>query len=66
MKSWILFQSETIRLIFWSMLLENEFPLPKDVFFELDLRRALVLQDTFEQLAAAHHSVYKRPLVVSI
>lgn len=66
MKSSILFQSEIAALILGTMLMVNEFPRPDDLFFELDLRRALVLQDTFEQLAAAHHSDYKRPLVVNI
>ncbi|XP_018517718.1 probable E3 ubiquitin-protein ligase HERC3 [Lates calcarifer] len=40
------------------------FPRPQDVLFELHLRRASVLEDTFEQLAAAYHRDYKRPLVV--
>lgn len=65
-KSLILFQLETMHPIFWGMFLENQFPLPEDMLFVLDLRRALVLTDTFEQLAAAHHSVYKRPLMVNM
>lgn len=52
--------------IFWDMFLESEFSLPEDMHFVLDLRRALVLTDTFEQLAAAHHSDYKRPLMVNM
>lgn len=33
---------------------------------ELNLRRASLVQDTIEQLAATHHSAFKRPLRVSI
>lgn len=66
MKSSILFQLERAALILRTMFMVNELPRPADVLFELDLRRALVLQDTFEQLAAAQHSDYKRPLVVNI
>ncbi|XP_069571291.1 probable E3 ubiquitin-protein ligase HERC3 isoform X1 [Brachyistius frenatus] len=33
-------------------------------FFELKLTRALLLEGTFTQLAAAHHSALKKPLVV--
>lgn len=38
---------------------------PEDVVFKLDLRRASVFTDTFEQLAAARHSDFKRPLLVN-
>ncbi|KAL7402017.1 hypothetical protein ABVT39_008232 [Epinephelus coioides] len=38
-------------------------PLHQDLLF-LDVRRASVLEDTFKQLAAVHHSHYKFPLVV--
>ncbi|XP_029290721.1 probable E3 ubiquitin-protein ligase HERC3 isoform X2 [Cottoperca gobio] len=33
-------------------------------FFELKLKRASLLEGTFEQLAAAQHSAFKKPLVV--
>ncbi|XP_051238205.1 probable E3 ubiquitin-protein ligase HERC4 [Dicentrarchus labrax] len=39
-------------------------PLPEDIFFQMDLKRTSVLEDTFEQLATADHSDYKLPLVV--
>lgn len=35
-------------------------------FFELKLKRAALLEDTFTQLAAAPHGVFKKPLVVNI
>ncbi|XP_070686885.1 probable E3 ubiquitin-protein ligase HERC4 [Pempheris klunzingeri] len=40
------------------------FALPEDHFFELNLRRTAVLEDTFEQLAVADQSDYKLQLVV--
>ncbi|XP_036962839.1 probable E3 ubiquitin-protein ligase HERC3 isoform X2 [Acanthopagrus latus] len=55
---------ETIFQIICSMPFEYGFPLPQDVFFEMDLRRAAVLEDTFKQMATAHHTDYKMPLVV--
>lgn len=45
---------------------EYGFPLPQDVFFEMDLRRAAVLEDTFKQMATAYHFDYKMPLVVNV
>ncbi|XP_037623786.1 probable E3 ubiquitin-protein ligase HERC3 [Sebastes umbrosus] len=39
-------------------------PTHHDLLFELNLRRTSVLEDTFEELAAASHSFYKLPLVV--
>ncbi|XP_053175956.1 uncharacterized protein LOC128359488 [Scomber japonicus] len=39
-------------------------PLPQRLLFELDLKRATVLEDTFQQLAAVDHSNYKRALMV--
>ncbi|KAM9351921.1 putative E3 ubiquitin-protein ligase HERC4 [Symphorus nematophorus] len=39
-------------------------PPPEEPYFELDLRRASVLEDAFKQLAAALHSDYKMPLMV--
>ncbi|XP_028264079.1 probable E3 ubiquitin-protein ligase HERC4 [Parambassis ranga] len=40
------------------------FPHPEDAYFLLDVRRSTFLEDTFEQLAAANHRDYKRPLTV--
>ncbi|XP_073327615.1 probable E3 ubiquitin-protein ligase HERC4 [Pagrus major] len=53
---------ETVYQIICSM--PFKFPLPQDVFFEMDLSRASVLEDTFKQMATAHHTDYKMPLVV--
>ncbi|CAK6973243.1 uncharacterized protein LOC128359488 [Scomber scombrus] len=39
-------------------------PLLQRLLFELDLKRATVLEDTFQQLAAVDHSNYKRTLMV--
>ncbi|XP_038561956.1 probable E3 ubiquitin-protein ligase HERC3 [Micropterus salmoides] len=56
---------ETMRhVFFWGSLLEFVWPPPGALVFILDLRRASVLEDTFDQLAAAHHNDYKKPLVV--
>lgn len=35
-------------------------------YFELKLKRAALLEDTFTQLAAAPDDVFKKPLVVNI
>ncbi|XP_039989978.1 probable E3 ubiquitin-protein ligase HERC3 isoform X2 [Xiphias gladius] len=39
-------------------------PKPGSDFFELSLKRPSLLEDTFKQLAAAHHSAFKKPIVV--
>lgn len=52
--------------MYWDSLFEFGDCLPQDFLFELDLRRAAVLEDTFEQLAVADQSDYKRPLVVNM
>lgn len=41
------------------------FPHEEDGYFLLDVRRSMFLEDTFEQLAAADHRDYKRPLMVN-
>ncbi|XP_070828128.1 probable E3 ubiquitin-protein ligase HERC4 [Chaetodon trifascialis] len=46
------------------MMLGNRLSQPRDLFFGLNLRRASVLKDTFEQLGAANDSDYTMPLVV--
>ncbi|XP_075962646.1 putative E3 ubiquitin-protein ligase HERC4 isoform X1 [Anarhichas minor] len=63
-------------MIYWETFWEWQWalPLPQDLLFELDLRRASVLEDTFEQLAAvsaaadptdpADPNEYKLPLAV--
>lgn len=61
-----LFQQETVGQITFSILFEYGFLFRQDLFFELDLRRAAVLEDTFEQLATAHHTDYMMPLVVNV
>lgn len=53
-------------VFFWGSLLEFVWPPPGALVFILDLRRASVLEDTFDQLAAAHHNDYKKPLVVNM
>lgn len=40
--------------------------LPQQLFFDLDLRRASISEDTFEKLGAVCHSNYKRPLLVNL
>nr|XP_046250580.1 probable E3 ubiquitin-protein ligase HERC4 [Scatophagus argus] len=55
---------ETTKCIYRRVLSECRFPQPADLFFELDLRRASVLEDTFEQLADAYHIDYKKELAV--
>lgn len=52
--------------IIYNIPLEYGHPLPQDLIFELDLRRASVLEDTFKQMATAHHTDYKMPLVVNV
>lgn len=59
-------QKETVMHLFSGMNWENTSPLPNDLFFLLELRRAMVLEDTFRQLVSAHHSDYKRPLMVNM
>uniref|UniRef100_A0A3Q3IRN4 HECT-type E3 ubiquitin transferase n=1 Tax=Monopterus albus TaxID=43700 RepID=A0A3Q3IRN4_MONAL len=54
---------EQMNFNMWN-LLWGIIPDPQDLLFILDLRRDSVLEDTFDQLAAAHHSVYKRQLMV--
>ncbi|XP_040893624.1 probable E3 ubiquitin-protein ligase HERC4 [Toxotes jaculatrix] len=57
---------ETVRGIIQDLFWEFIFfqPNPQHVYLVLDLRRASILDDTFEQLAAAQHNYFKRPLVV--
>ncbi|KAK2841856.1 hypothetical protein Q5P01_012056 [Channa striata] len=55
---------EQLDQFIWNLICGAEWFLPTHFKFELDLRRASVLEDTFEQLAAAHHRDYKKPLVV--
>lgn len=57
---------ETVEPIVLGMFSVNIFPPPNDVYFLLELRRAMVLEDTFKELVAAHHSDYKRPLMVNM
>ncbi|XP_041794818.1 probable E3 ubiquitin-protein ligase HERC4 isoform X2 [Chelmon rostratus] len=57
-------QWEAVYGISCDMMLENRFPQRQDLFFELNLRRASVLEDTFEQLAAVDDTDCKMPLVV--
>ena len=40
--------------------------LPEELLFRLDLTKASVLEDAFEQLAAVDHSDYKKLLVVNM
>ncbi|XP_067356937.1 probable E3 ubiquitin-protein ligase HERC3 isoform X1 [Channa argus] len=59
-------KAEQLGQFFWNLLYGVDlFPLWNlQRPFELDLKRASILEDTFEQLAAANHSDYKKPLVV--
>ncbi|XP_044049751.1 probable E3 ubiquitin-protein ligase HERC4 [Siniperca chuatsi] len=57
-------KSETMRLNLWKWFLRWGLPPPQNLVFKLELRRASVLEDTFDQLAAAHHNDYKMRLVV--
>ncbi|XP_070764277.1 probable E3 ubiquitin-protein ligase HERC3 [Enoplosus armatus] len=50
--------------IVWDFFIEFELPLPRDWVFQLNLRRSSVLEDTFDQLAAARHSDFKMRLAV--
>ena len=61
-----LFQVDAVCQINFSILFEYGFLFHQDLFFELDLRRAAVLEDTFEQLATARHTDYMMPLVVNV
>ncbi|TKS72961.1 putative E3 ubiquitin-protein ligase HERC4 [Collichthys lucidus] len=56
-------ESEALTTTF-ELLMECHLPLPEDVLFELHLRRTSVLEDTFEQLAAAYDGQARMPLVV--
>ncbi|XP_071362182.1 probable E3 ubiquitin-protein ligase HERC3 isoform X2 [Trachinotus anak] len=49
---------------FTQVLLPGPFGWGFPSYFELKLTRASLLEGTFEQLAAAHHSAFKKPLVV--
>ncbi|KAK5928527.1 hypothetical protein CgunFtcFv8_013582 [Champsocephalus gunnari] len=49
---------------FWESFWEFGLPMPQDVVFEVDVRRELVLKDTFEHLASINQSDYRIPLAV--
>ncbi|CAK6973245.1 probable E3 ubiquitin-protein ligase HERC3 [Scomber scombrus] len=56
---------ETMDEYWWDLF--NEYgreELPEEFLLNLDLTRASVLEDAFEQLAAVDHSDYKKPLLV--
>ncbi|XP_044213215.1 probable E3 ubiquitin-protein ligase HERC4 isoform X1 [Thunnus albacares] len=56
---------EEMKRIFCNLILEcGRCQSPQDLFFQLNLKRATVLEDTFKELAAVDHSDYKRPLMV--
>ncbi|KAG7523241.1 putative E3 ubiquitin-protein ligase HERC4 [Solea senegalensis] len=49
----------------WNMFIEcGPENLPPDLFFNLNLRRDTILEDTFEELSAAPHSDYRKWLAV--
>lgn len=60
------FQLDTVMRIVQGIFWENIIPQPNDLLLLLELRRAMVLEDTFTQLGAAHHSDYKKPLSVNV